>query len=51
VPAFIEYTAEILLLVIAVQLIDPLLTSISPNKSGGLNIILSASTSRHLISV
>jgi len=51
VPAFIEYTAEILPLVIAVQLSEHFVISISPNKSGGLNIILSASTSRHLISI
>jgi hypothetical protein len=51
VPAFIEYTAEILPLVIAVQLIEPLVISISPNKDGGLKIKLSASTSRHLISI
>jgi hypothetical protein len=56
VPAIIEVSVDILYsadrvpVVIVVADIEPLVISISPIKSGGLNIILSATISREVIS-
>ena len=57
VPTVIEvnveilYKAEIVPVVIVLHIIDPLFRSKFPNKSGGLNVILSAKMSREVISI